>query len=328
MRIDHLSKIWDRAPHNAFTDLIRFRERWFLSFREGESHLSGDGTGRALTSEDGKSWTTAATFSSPFQHLVNVGDCHLCTLPDGRLMMHAPGWNSCWPEQQEEMCVTLAWFSSDGECWSDPVAIGDLNWKLWRVRWYGQTGYGVACPAREDLRGRVRLYSTLNGTGWSLLCDPLYEDDGHPNEAQLLFLGDGRALCLLRRNFLPEQRDDGAWLASAKLGTADAPYEQWRWLDLGVAIGGPDLIQLPHGRVLAAVRLWHGDGWDQQHLALCDVDADAGGLTEILALPSGGDSTYAGMVYHEDQLWVSYYSSHEGKASIYLAQILIRDEGS
>ena len=36
-------KIWDAAPHNAFTDLAHFRGRWFCVFREGRSHVSPDG---------------------------------------------------------------------------------------------------------------------------------------------------------------------------------------------------------------------------------------------------------------------------------------------
>ena len=45
----------------------------------------------------------------------------------------------------------------------------------------------------------------------------------------------------------------------------------------------------------------------------------------VLTLPSGGDTSYAGMVWHNDLLWVSYYSSHEGKTSIYLAKICFKD---
>jgi hypothetical protein len=41
----------------------------------------------------------------------------------------------------------------------------------------------------------------------------------------------------------------------------------------------------------------------------------------VLTLPSGGDTSYPGLVFYDDLLWVSYYSSHEGKASIYLAKI-------
>ncbi len=41
----------------------------------------------------------------------------------------------------------------------------------------------------------------------------------------------------------------------------------------------------------------------------------------MLTLPSGGDTSYAGMVWHDGVLWVSYYASHEGKSAIYLARV-------
>jgi hypothetical protein len=45
------------------------------------------------------------------------------------------------------------------------------------------------------------------------------------------------------------------------------------------------------------------------------------GLRPVLTLPSGGDCSYPGMVWHRGLVWVSYYSSHEGKTSIYLAKV-------
>ena len=33
-----VEKIWSHAPHNAFTDLIRFRDRWWCVFREAQAH--------------------------------------------------------------------------------------------------------------------------------------------------------------------------------------------------------------------------------------------------------------------------------------------------
>ena len=33
-----VKKIWDAAPHNAFTDLIWKDGRWFCVFREGQKH--------------------------------------------------------------------------------------------------------------------------------------------------------------------------------------------------------------------------------------------------------------------------------------------------
>jgi hypothetical protein len=41
----------------------------------------------------------------------------------------------------------------------------------------------------------------------------------------------------------------------------------------------------------------------------------------VLTLPSGGDTSYPGLVFHDGLLWMSYYSSHEGKAGVYLAKI-------
>ena len=84
------------------------------------------------------------------------------------------------------------------------------------------------------------------------------------------------------------------------------------------------MIQLPDGRFLTCVRLYDG----KVRTSLCWLDPKAGKLTEALALPSGGDTSYAGLVLHDGKVWVSYYSSHEGKTSIYLAKVAIADAGA
>ena len=55
------------------------------------------------------------------------------------------------------------------------------------------------------------------------------------------------------------------------------------------------------------------------------IDPESAQLTEFLKLPSGGDNSYPGLVMHDGLLWVSYYSSHEGKTSIYLAKVKLPD---
>ena len=81
------------------------------------------------------------------------------------------------------------------------------------------------------------------------------------------------------------------------------------------------MIRLPNGRIVAATRLYDG----KVRTSLSWIDPEAGAMQEFLALPSGGDTSYAGLVWHEDLLWVSYYSSHEGKTSIYLAKVKFSD---
>jgi hypothetical protein len=46
-----------------------------------------------------------------------------------------------------------------------------------------------------------------------------------------------------------------------------------------------------------------------------------GKVLKTIALPSGGDTSYPGMLFHGKKLWVVYYSSHEGRSQIYLAKI-------
>ncbi|MBI3468200.1 MAG: hypothetical protein HY000_34785, partial [Planctomycetes bacterium] len=79
----------------------------------------------------------------------------------------------------------------------------------------------------------------------------------------------------------------------------------------------PDGRLMLIGRLVAAVRLYDG----KVRTSLCWVDPEAGKLDECLTLPWGGDTSYAGLVWHDDLLWVSYYSSHEGRTSIYLAKV-------
>ena len=51
------------------------------------------------------------------------------------------------------------------------------------------------------------------------------------------------------------------------------------------------------------------------------VERPAGVGTGPFLDDSGGDTSYPGLVWHDGLLWMSYYSSHEGKTSIYLARI-------
>lgn len=50
-----------------------------------------------------------------------------------------------------------------------------------------------------------------------------------------------------------------------------------------------------------------------------------GNILKELKLPSGGDTSYPGLHIYKKHLWISYYSSHEGKTSVYLAKIRMSD---
>ena len=117
---------------------------------------------------------------------------------------------------------------------------------------------------------------------------------------------------------------------NGRLGFAAPPYEKWTWRDLGARIGGPAMMRLTDDRAIAAVRLYDR----RERTALCWLDFESAALVEFLTIPSGGDTSYAGMVWHQDLLWLSYYSSQnflagmkeairseEPRTSIFLARL-------
>src|SRR5262249_47275170 len=97
--------------------------------------------------------------------------------------------------------------------------------------------------------------------------------------------------------------------------TSKPPYREWTWHETKYRLGGPNFLPLPDGSLWATSRLYPRG----PKTVLARLGRDT--YEPVLTLPSGGDTSYARMVWHDRQLGVSYYSSHEGKSSIYLARI-------
>jgi hypothetical protein len=295
-----VKKFSDRGEHNAFTDLVRFKDRWYCVFREGKDHVSPDGAVRILTSDDGDEWDSAGVLSMP---AADLRDPKLAIAPDGKLMLSAA---SVRQTKEGKLHQTMAWRSTDGKDWNEAAEIGEPNFWLWRVTWHKDKAYGIGYGTRGDNQF-VRLYQSRDGRKFETLVPSLYAE-GYPNESSLLFLDDDTCYCLLRRDGQPN---------SGLLGIAKPPYTEWKWKNLGQRIGGPHMMRLPDGRIVAAVRLIEGG----VRTSLCLLDPEKGTLDEFLKLPSGGDTSYAGLAWHDELLWVSYYSSHDGKTSIYVAKV-------
>jgi hypothetical protein len=297
-----VKKIADQAGHSAFTDLVRFRDRWFLCFREGTAHVSPDGALRVLTSTDGEKWESAARIAS---ETGDLRDPKLSITPDGRLML--AGVSALHPPSPIKH-QSMVWFSNDGRAWTEGRAVGEPNVWIWRPAWHKGSAYGVGYATGGGTHF-TRLYKGRDGVDFAPIVLTLF-DRGFPNESALTFLPDDTGLCLMRRD---GKGADG----SSQLGRSKPPYTEWTWKDLGMHLGGPALIQLPDGRLLAGGRSHVG----KDHTELAWLDSEAGALTEFLTLPSGGDTSYPGLVWRDGVLWVSYYSSHEGKTAVYLARV-------
>jgi len=308
-----VQKIWDHAPHNAFTDLIRYGGRWFCAFREGESHVDEQASIRVLVSNDGDTWHSAALIGIAQRDL---RDAKLCQTPDGRLML-----NTCCVHREADKVLdvqTLAYFSVDGCEWGSPHKIGDNGYWLWRTDWHKGVAYSLGYKAGEG--HHIRLFRSDDGIHFDVINECLLDEHG-PSEYAFVFLEDDTCLCLLRRDDAKHPGCD-----NALLGQAQPPYKNWQWQELDERIGGPDMLQLPDGRILAGVRKFKDNcakDWRAQWTELSWLDRDNARLMPCVKLPSGGDSSYPGMVFYDGEVWVSYYSSHEEKTAIYLARIVL-----
>lgn len=310
-----LKRIWNEAPHSAFGDIIRFKNEWFVVFREGKGHApkpdhEDDGVLRVIRSKDGETWTASARISEAG---IDLRDPHLSVTPDNRLMIVAGG--SEYPKGRFKHRQPRVLFSNDGATWTKPQAVLEKHHWLWRVTWHngrawGITKYVVRQADGKDGPRQQRLVSSKDGVKWETVAE-LNVPGG--DETTVRFLPDGRMAALMRCSV-----GDGL----AYVGTALAPYKEWKWTKMKHFIGGPNFIVLPSGVWIGGGRYYEGGERKNPKTAVAHVTPDS--YQPLLTLPSGGDNSYPGFVFHEGVLWTLYYSSHEQNTAIYLAKLRVR----
>jgi hypothetical protein len=306
-----ITKIWDAAEHSAFTDLIRFGSSYYCTFREGTGHIPGaDGVVRILKSPDGIKWESVALLEKTG---IDLRDPKLSITPDDRIMVIMGG--SIYLEgeimgrtpQVSFSDPSGKQFSSPEKIMIDPEIATWGDW-IWRATWYKGTGYAVdyqTGPHGREGPTAYYLVKTDNGKDFTKVIR--IKLDGFPNESTIRFDKDGTMFILIRREL-----DDkmGMWARS------NAPYTQWEMTKLDLRLGGPNFIFTEDEEIILGTRVYE----PEVYTGLFAGDKN-GNLREVLRLPSGGDTSYPGLLLEGNRLLVSYYSSHEGKSSIYLAEI-------
>ncbi len=313
-----VQKIWAQGEHNAFTDLIRWRERWWCAFRESAAHIGGDGALRVLESADGIAWTAAARLT---ERDVDLRDPKLSLTPDNRLMINCGG-SVYRGTKQLQGRQSRVLFSADGRAWTPPARILHEGEWLWRVTWHEGVAYGAAYGNGVNQPGdnlspewRLTLYASRDGLAWEPVA-PLAVT-GRPNETTLRFLPNGDLIAMVRRE---------GGNQNGMFGLASPPYARWQWTESSQRFGGPNFIRAPDGTWIVCTRDYTTPppGARTGVTTLIARLGENGRLIPLATLPSGGDCSYAGLAWNDDgRLWVSYYSSHEGRTAIYLAKLAV-----
>ena len=316
-KIVSVKMIWDHAKHHCATDLIRFQDRWWCTFREAEAHGGGEGKIRVIVSDDGNAWEAAALMSEAGRDL---RDPHLSIMADGRLMCVFAGsiWSfdgkNSWDGRSQALTRSpRVAFSDDGHKWTPPKKVLAEDHWLWRVTWHKGRAYSMSKLGEGRDPRRLMLYTSTDGLDWQWVTEPRLPDNArNGSETTLRFLPDDTMVALTRPHWI---------------GTAQPPYRKWNWARIVPEdrpansrvgdLGGPNFIRLPDGSLWASARLYG----PRKRTVLAQMTPTS--FKPVLVLPSGGDNSYPGMVWHEGMLWMSYYSGHEGKARIYLARVKV-----
>ena len=315
-------KIWDKAPHNAFTDLIRFNNAFYCSFREASGHSVNkgqeDGKVRVIKSTDGREWKSVALLE---KEGIDLRDPKLSITPEGRLMI-IMGGSVLKDGEMLERIPQVAFSNESGSSFTAPKKViiapevqNDWDW-IWRVTWNNGVGYAINWQLQNwesgHPTGTIFLMKTEDGVHYEKVS--YLEVCGYPNESTIRFDEDDKMYVVIRR----ERGDHGD--RTGVLATATAPYKEWDFHKLSELgrLGGPNFMFLDESTIILGSRAYNEVTGSSTRVVVMDLK---GNIKKTFRLPSGGDNSYPGLVIYDGALWISYYSSHQGKSSIYLTKI-------
>jgi len=326
VRVVSVRRIFHNGEHNAFTDLVRFQGRLYLTFRScPDGHMVHPSASIIiLRSDDGREWRPVHRFSVPDR---DTRDPHFLVFQD-KLFVYTGTWFSgpkAIAPQDYDLNGHLGYavWSEDGATWHGPVMLeGTFGHYVWRAGAFGgkaylngrrKVGFAMA-PRGEGPEVESLLLESDDGLIWRTKA-VLQERLG--DETAFLFEADGSVVAVGRRG-----------RGAAQVLRSRPPYAEWDRRDLDRYVGGPLLVAWG-GRHLVGGRANTPDRGPKT--SLCWLQGDT--LHEFAELPSGGDNSYPGFVeLSPTRALVSYYSSHERDAAdrpitaIYLAELAL-DEG-
>ncbi len=315
--VTQIRQVFDNGEHNAFTDLIRYHDRYYLTFRScPDGHGVNDSASvLILSSEDTQEWHLVHQFSIPQR---DPRDPHFLAFQD-RLLVYTGTWYAD-PSGQFDLNQHLGYavWSHDGRQWSDPKPLeGTFGHYIWKASTYEgraflcgrrKTGFAVG-PKGEGRAVQSALLESQDGLNWRFRS--LFQTE-FGDETAFLFEPDGTILAIGRRGS-----------RTAQFLRAAPPYTDWVRKDLDRYIGGPLFIRWGKRLVIGGRKFTESRGpktflgWFQ-----------AGEIHEFAELPSAGDNSYPGFIaLSPTKALISWYSSHETDengnqtTAIYLAQL-------
>ena len=324
VNVSNIRRAFHNGEHNAFTDLVRFRDKYYLTFRSCPDGHMVHPTARiiVLQSDDAQTWRTVHQFSVAKR---DTRDPHFLVFRD-KLFVYTGTWYSgeeTIPPKQYEMNLHLGYgvCSRDGTDWTDPILLeGTFGHYVWRAAAFGDKAYLCGRRKRDFVVGpkgegvEVESMMLESDDGWRWTPRAMFQTE-RGDETAFLFENNGDIVAIGRRGS-----------ARAQLLRSRPPYETWQRQELSRYIGGPLITRWSDRYVVGGRHQVTGEG---PRTSMCWLIGDR--LHEFAQLPSGGDNSYPGFIALSDsRALMSWYSSHEKDVqgrpitAIYLADLEIR----
>lgn len=321
VEVSNIRRVFHNGEHNAFTDLTKFKDKYYLTFRTcPDGHMVHPTASiLILTSDDLQTWKQVHQFSVKHR---DTRDPHFLVFQD-KLFVYTGTWYSgakTIPTSEYDLNKHLGYaaWSTDGQQWNSPIMLdGTFGHYIWRAAAHGGKAY--LCGRRK-----VEFAEGPKGEGNEVESLMLESDDGlvfrkkavfqetAGDETAFLFEADGSLLAIGRRG-----------RANAQLITGKPPYDQLSRIDLDRYVGGPLITKWNNLYVVGGRNTMSDRG---PKTSMCWLHE--GKLVEFAELPSGGDNSYPGFIdLGSGKAVMSYYSTHEKSASgqpitaIYLADL-------
>lgn len=326
VEVTSLRRVFHNGEHNAFTDLCRFKDHLFLTFRscpQGHNVYTTASVIVLRSDDEGESWNQVHRFSVAKR---DTRDPHFLVFEE-KLFVYTGTWycGDSAPETRDmNQHLGYAVWSSDGTNWSDPQMLeGTYGHYIWRAATDGKQAFLCGrrknqfqeTASREERDPIVESAILVSDDGLNWRHRGLFQAD-YGDETAFLFEPDGSILAIARSG-------SGR---NAQVCRSKPPFHRFERTDLDRYIGGP-LVAKWDGLTLVGGRKTK-DTPAKTSLYWLKNDT----LVEFAELPSGGDNSYPGFVDRgQGRALVSYYSSHEkddhGKTitAIYLAELQKRE---
>ncbi|WP_286968655.1 hypothetical protein [Flavobacterium sp. UBA4854] len=311
---DNSNKIVQRITystglHNAFTDLVYFKDQFFLVYRESDKHVFGrDGVIKLLNSVDGKNWKLIKDFAVSG---VDLRDPKFAVNND-KLMLYIHG-----STYEDKTLVKFSDFRANfSDNWSklENVTLdnkikttakfaGNEAWP-WRVTWQNGKAYTLGYNGLDIFR----LYNSEDGLFFKS-DSKVYSNVALPTEATIKVSPTGDFYALIRRNYASALFQKYDKEKNEFVTFSELPFTNF---------GGPNFVFLNDKKVLFS------GSFGYVLVGIYDLETKQ---YKIISSFGGGDCGYPGIVIKDNFLWLSYYASYEtkGGSSIYIAKINLED---